>query len=238
MREVPPRRRCHRRIRFDADDLHTAVSKRHCYAPGATARIDGAAVCPNEPHDIVNELVRVRRADAIVKLGILSEHEPLLARHDFGPNGRPDRALPGRDCDSAPFFGFDVTHRLRQLPAMATQVLEQARTLTVFPGSWFFEHASTELARRPEGRIDVRYANLDDVRDDARAGGNLIAVYVGDHYGTVRSNTQLSAVRVADPHPLLEAEGRLQPRDRCSHVRIDQHRSDRGRRRRTIRQHR
>jgi hypothetical protein len=93
LREVPPRQRCHRRIRFDADDLHTAVSKRHRYAPGATARIDGAAGCPNEPHDIVNELVRVRRADAIVKLGILSEHEPLLARHDFEPNGPPDRAL-------------------------------------------------------------------------------------------------------------------------------------------------
>jgi hypothetical protein len=37
------------------------------------------------------------------------------------------------------------------------------------------------------------------VRDDARAGRNLIAVHVGDHYCTVRSNTQLSAMRVADP---------------------------------------
>jgi hypothetical protein len=120
---------------------------------------------------------------------------------------------------------------------MATQVLEQAGTLAVFPGSWFFEHTSAEVAGTPEGRIDVRHANLDDVRDDARAGRNLIAVHVGDHYRTVRSNTQLSAMRIADPHPFLEAKGRLQPRDRCSHVGIDQHRSDRDRRRRTIRQH-
>lgn len=37
---------------------------------------------------------------------------------------------------------------------------------------------------------------------------------------------QLSAVVFADADPLLEAEGRLQERDRCSHIRIDEDRDD------------
>ena len=77
---------------------------------------------------------------------------------------------------------------------MATAALEQTRTFAVLPGSRFFEHACARVAGTPEGRIDVRYADLDDVCDDARAGRHLIGAHVGDHYGTVRADTQLSAV--------------------------------------------
>ena len=149
----------------------------------------------------------------------------------------PSRLLPGRDCDPAPLLGFGVTHCLRQFPAMAGEVLEQTRTLSVLPCSWFFEHVCAKVTRTPEGRIDVRYADLDEVGDDPRAGRHLIGAHLSDHYGTVRANTQLSAVRVADSHAFLEAEGRLQPRHRCSHVRVDQYRSNGDRRRRAIRQH-
>ena len=66
-----------------------------------------------------------------------------------------------------------------------------------------------KVARTPEGRIDVRYADLDEVGDDPRAGRHLIGAHVRDNDGTVRTDAQLSAVRVADSHAFLEAEGRL-----------------------------
>src|SRR5439155_17410588 len=44
-------------------------------------------------------------------------------------------------------------------------------------------------------------------------------------------------VRITDPHPFLESECGLQPRYRRSYVWVDEHRSDGGGRRRTIRQH-
>ena len=79
-----------------------------------------------------------------------------------------------------------------------------------------------------ESFVDVRHAHLEDMRDDARTRRHVIAVDIGDDDGTVRSNTQLSAVRVSDPHPLRESEGGLQPFNRGSHVGVDQHRRDGG----------
>ena len=48
----------------------------------------------------------------------------------------------------------------------------------------------------------------------------------------------LDAVILADPHPLLEAERRLQPGNGSSHIGIDEHRCHGCRRRRAVRQHR
>src|SRR6266496_4238770 len=75
------------------------------------------------------------------------------------------------------------------------------------------------------------------MRNDAVAWRTLTTTNVGDNDGTVRSDTQLGAVRITDPHPFLESECGLQPRYRCSYVRVDEHRSHGRRRRRTISQH-
>ena len=75
------------------------------------------------------------------------------------------------------------------------------------------------------------------MRNDAVAWRNLITTNVGDNDGTVRSDAQLGAVRITDPYPFLESECGLQPRYRRSYVWVDEHRSDGGGRRRTIRQH-
>ena len=104
--------------------------------------------------------------------------------------------------------------------------------------SWFLEDAGAEIAGLSESFVDVRHAHLDDVRDEARTRRHVIAMDVGDDDGAVRSNTQLSAVRVSDPHPLRESEGGLQPLHRGSHVGVDEHRSHGGGGCGAIRQHR
>ena len=148
------------------------------------------------------------------------------------------RPLPGCDRSAAPFLGLDVTHRLAQFPAMTAQVLDKARTLAVFPRSWFLEDAGAEIAGLSESFVDVRHAHLDDVRDEARTRRHVIAMDVGDDDGAVRSNTQLSAVRISDPHSLRKSEGGFQPCHRGSHVGVDQHRRHCGGGCRAIRQHR
>ena len=120
---------------------------------------------------------------------------------------------------------------------MAAQVLKDARALAVLVGPQFLDNARTAIARAGEGRIDVWHAHLEEVRNDAVAWRNLIATNVGDNDGTVRSDAQLGAVRITDPYPFLESECGLQPRYRRSYVWVDEHRSDGGGRRRTIRQH-
>src|SRR6266487_1114887 len=75
------------------------------------------------------------------------------------------------------------------------------------------------------------------MRNDAVAWHDLITTNVGDNDGAVRSDAQLDAVRITDPYPFLESECGLQPRYRRSYVWVDEHRSDGGGRRRTIRQH-
>ena len=120
---------------------------------------------------------------------------------------------------------------------MPTNVLEHTRTLAVLPRVWLFEDAGAEIAGTTEGRVDVRHPHLDEVCDDAGRGRHLIVVHVGGDDGTVGSNTQLSAVCVADPHPFLEAEGGLEPDNCRSHIRIDQYRRNGRRWCRAIRQH-
>jgi hypothetical protein len=66
---------------------------------------------------------------------------------------------------------------------------------------------------------------------------DLITMDVGDDDGAVRPDPQLSSVRFADAHPLLEPERALEPRDRRSDIGVNEHRSHSDRRRRTIRQH-
>lgn len=120
---------------------------------------------------------------------------------------------------------------------MTPEVFEQARALAVLVGCRFAVDACADVTSPSERSIDVRHAHLDDVRDDACAWSDLFCTDVGDDDGTVLSDPQLGAVRIADPYPFRETKGGLQPRDRRSYVRIDEHRSDSGRRRRTIGQH-
>src|SRR5438093_11118200 len=144
---------------------------------------------------------------------------------------------PRRDRSSAPFLGCGVAHGLGEFPAVAAQVLKDARALAVLVGPQFLDHARTATARAAERRIDVWHAHLEEVGNDAVAWRNLIATNVGDNDGTVRSDAQLGAVRITDPYPFLESECGLQPRYRGSYVWVHEHRSDGDGRRRTIRQH-
>src|SRR5436189_4166208 len=150
---------------------------------------------------------------------------------------QPIRPSPRRDRSSAPFLGCGVAHGLGEFPAVAAKVLKDARALAVLVGPQSLDNARTAIARAGERRIDVWHSHLEELRNDAVARRNLIGTNVGDNNGTVRSDAQLGAVRITDPYPFLKSECGLQPRHRRSYVWVDEHRSDGGGRRRTIRQH-
>jgi hypothetical protein len=120
---------------------------------------------------------------------------------------------------------------------VAGQILKHARALAVLVRPQFLHDVSTAIARAGESRIDVWHAHLDEVRSDTFAWRNLIATDVSDDYCPVRSDTQLSAVRITDPYPFPKSECSFQPRYRRSYVRVNENRSDGGGWRRTIRQH-
>lgn len=108
------------------------------------------------------------------------------------------------------------------------------------PYSWvrrFIEDMRTGIAGTRERRVNVRHTHLDDVGDDACAWCNLIATHVRDDDCTVPSDPELSAVRVADADPFLEAEGGFKPRHRRTHIGINEHRGHGDGRHRAIRQH-
>ena len=120
---------------------------------------------------------------------------------------------------------------------MAGQVFQQAGALTVLVRPRFLEDACPEISRSGERCINIRNPDLDDVRHHAAAWCDLIGANVGDNDGAVLSNTQLSAMSVADAYPFAKAERGLQPHYGRSHIRIDHHRSHGGRRRGAIREH-
>jgi hypothetical protein len=65
----------------------------------------------------------------------------------------------------------------------------------------------------------------------ATAGAQIVkpaadAFWGGYDHGAI-AEPELSAVILADAHPLDEPEGRTQPGDRLAHVGIDQNRDDR-----------
>jgi hypothetical protein len=64
-------------------------------------------------------------------------------------------------------------------------VLKNARTLTVLVRPQLFDHTRTRVACPSEGRIDIRYAHLDQVRRDATTRRNSIATNLRDHDGAV-----------------------------------------------------
>src|SRR5205823_11302124 len=71
---------------------------------------NGACQVTKAPAPLGTHLPKCRMA--------MEKIEGRVERH----SGMQDQAiglLPGRDCNPAPFLGFDVTHRLRQFPAMA-----------------------------------------------------------------------------------------------------------------------
>src|SRR5437764_8879112 len=127
----------------------------------------------------------------------------------FGTAPTLRRRSPRRDCDAAPLLRFDVAHRLGQLPTVAPEILDHARTFAVLVCRRLVDDARTEVTGTGKRRIDVRHAQLDDLRDDTPAWRDLVATDVGDDDGAVCSDSQLSAVRVTDAHPFLEAERRL-----------------------------
>ena len=121
---------------------------------------------------------------------------------------------------------------------MTGKILEQAGALTVLVRRRFREHARAEITGSGKRCIDIGNLDLDEVRHNATAWYDLIGPNIGDDDGAIGSDTQLGAMVFADAYPFAEAERGLQPRYCCSHIRIDQHRSDGGRRCGTIRQHR
>src|SRR2546427_11757836 len=88
---------------------------------------------------------------------------------------QPIRPSPRRDGSSAPFLGCGVAHGLGEFPAVAAQVLEDARALAVLVRPQLLDNARTAIACAGERRIDVWHAHLQEVRNGAIAWRNLIA---------------------------------------------------------------
>jgi len=90
---------------------------------------------------------------------------------------------------------------------------------------------TASLAGPLERRIHVGHADLQQLRDDAAGGSDLVAPHVGHDDRAVLPDPHLGTVGLADLHLLLETKGPLEPGDGASHVGVDEHRRDgRGRR--------
>ena len=147
------------------------------------------------------------------------------------------RLLPGCDGRPAPFLGCDVAHGLRQLPPVAGRVLQHTGSLAVLPGCQLLDDSAPWSQARANAASTSATRTLTRCVHPPPLWRDPLATDVGDHDGTVQPDAQLGTVRFTDPHPLLEAKRRLEPRHCCPHIRIDEHRCHGGRRRRTIRQH-
>ena len=145
--------------------------------------------------------------------------------------------LPGSDRGPAPLFGLHIADGLGQLPAVASDVLQNSGALAVLPGRQVFDDARPLITGAGERLIDVGHADLDQVCHAAAVRRDPIAADVRDDDGTVIPDAQLGTVRITDSHPLPKAECSLQPRNRRSHILVDQHGRHGGRRCRAIRQH-
>ena len=159
------------------------------------------------------------------------------AQVTFPNTGQPIRLSPRCDRRAAPCLGRDIAHCLRQFPAVAAWILEDARALTVLPRRQLLDDPCTCFTRSSERRINVRYAHLDDVCHTAAAWHDPIGTRIGDDDSTVQADAQLSPVAVSNPHPFPEPERRFEPRDRRAYILIDEHRRHGRRRCRTIDQH-
>lgn len=135
------------------------------------------------------------------------------------------RRSPRGNGYPTPLLGLYVTDRLRQLPAVPGYVFEHTRALTVLEGCRFLEDTGAEVPCTCERGIDVRYAHLDEVCHETVAWRYLVGANIGYDDRTVRPDTQLRPMPLANPNTLLEAERRFQPFHRRSYIRIDQNRS-------------
>lgn len=147
------------------------------------------------------------------------------------------RVSPGSDGDTTPSLRRDITHGLRQLPAVTGKVLQHAGALAVLMARRFLNHSRPSLAGSIKGGVHVGHADLDHVCDTSTARWDLLAADVRDDEGTVRANPQLSPVSLADADPLLEAECRCQPGNRGADIGVDKHWCHGGRWRRAIGEH-
>jgi hypothetical protein len=64
-------------------------------------------------------------------------------------------------------------------------VLEDAGALAVLVGLQLFDHTRATITRTSERRVDVGYADLDQVRRDALTRRNSVATDLGDDDGAV-----------------------------------------------------
>src|SRR4051794_32928387 len=100
---------------------------------------------------------------------------------------------------------------------MSGRVLDHARALAVLERGRLLEHARALVAGAGEGGVDVRYAPLDQRAAPPAAGRDLVAANVRHHDRAIVTGPHLRAVTLADPHPLAEPEGGLQPGHRFAH---------------------
>jgi hypothetical protein len=133
---------------------------------------------------------------------------------------------PSPRANAAPFGRIDVSHRLRQLPAVPRRVGDEAGPLAVNVRLRLLEDAGTRVAGTRTGGVDVADADLDHLRDDVTARSDLRATNVCDHDRAIGTDLHLRAVVVANPHALPKPEGSLEERDRRTHVGVNQYRCD------------
>ena len=120
---------------------------------------------------------------------------------------------------------------------MAGEILDDARPLAVHVRLRLLEHARACVACARERGVDVRDAELDQLRHDSARRRDLRVAHVRDHERPVVPGAHLRAVVVADAHALAEPERRLEERDCGANVRIHEDGGDRGGRRGAIRLH-
>lgn len=85
---------------------------------------------------------------------------------------------------------------------------------------------SAPKSRAPEGRIDVLDAHAHEMAGRPRSRRAPLFSVVGDHDGAVAADAHLGPVGLTDAHPLGEAEGAGEERDRGAHVGVDEDRND------------
>ena len=144
------------------------------------------------------------------------------------------RRQPGLDRHAPEFLRSNVLHRLTELPAMTSDVLDGAFTLAVHLRRRRFQHPRAVSSGPFELSINIVDAHLDDVAGGAFTWWLLVAADVGDDDRATLADAHLSPMAVADSDPLLEAKCLREPGHRRPHMGVDEDGDHRGRRDGTV----
>ena len=139
---------------------------------------------------------------------------------------------------AAVLLGCHVRRRLGQLSAVASQVLEGAVPLAVFPVDRRLDHDGAVVTGAGEGGVNVRHPHANHGSDASRLRRPPVAATIGDNHRPLAADSQLGSVALADPGALDEAECGRQERYCGAYVRVDEDGHDHPWRHRAVDLHR